>query len=514
MTRRILAALIVLSWLGTLGWLAARRMAGSNAGETAAGAARLAPGASFFSVQIGERQIGTAGVTYDTLSPGVRITEVLSLDLATTQGQVHRVVLRNEARLSSSLRLLALETKSSERGQNRTRVISPSGDSAWAITLLTDGGRSPITVFPATEGLAIASVIPLRLAASGLREGTIFASPTIDPVRLIREMTTSRVGRDTLLQAPDSAVQNGADGKWRAVAAPGIRTWPIQSESGGLASVSWVDDRGRLIRQAYAYGVTLERSPFEVNYTNYQQAIRNGTAVLPASLPGSRRLVDAPERPDTSATDVIVVLGRADGPAWPGAAAGFAGGRQSVAGDTVRIARYGHPGVDSTPPRHLRNIGGIPPADSLVLREALQSALRAAREDPDTVRRLVRWVARAVQSVDMSQAPTGIVTVARERRGGLEGRVELLVALCRLAGIPARAVSGVDLSHPDLPSHAWAEVWRNGWLAVDPTFGDVPASAYLLRVTEGAAARPLALVPLIGSLRTTMVVSDPAPRRR
>jgi transglutaminase-like putative cysteine protease len=52
--------------------------------------------------------------------------------------------------------------------------------------------------------------------------------------------------------------------------------------------------------------------------------------------------------------------------------------------------------------------------------------------------------------------------------------------------------------------HVWVEVWRAGWQAVDPLTGR-PASAYLLRVVEGAADRPVALVPLVGGLRTELL---------
>jgi hypothetical protein len=363
-------------------------------------------------------------------------------------------------------------------------------------------------------GLTIDASMALLLAVGGrLRDGGSLASRTVDPVGRWLAAAVARVGRDSIFMVSDSAARDSAGGPWRAVAAVPTRAWRVE-HNGALPAVDWIDAQGRLIRREHAFGVTLEASPFEVNYNNYQAQLKSGSPLPQGKVPGTSRLVDGPGRPDTTPPEVTVVVSRSDGASWPGAAQGLAGGRQRVTGDTVHVARRGQAGMDSTPPTHQRNIGNIPAADSTILLGALQAALAADPAEPDTIARLARWVARAVRYVDTPDSPTGSVTVARERLGGLEGKVELFVALTRLAGIAARTVTGVDVSRPGLPAHAWAEIWRGGWVAIDPVFGDVPASAYLLRVTEGAAPRPLALVPLIGSLRTTLVAMGPAPRRR
>ena len=49
--------------------------------------------------------------------------------------------------------------------------------------------------------------------------------------------------------------------------------------------------------------------------------------------------------------------------------------------------------------------------------------------------------------------------------------------------------------------HAWAEVYLNDWIAVDPTFDQYPADAAHIRVAPGGLARQIELVPLIGRLK-------------
>src|SRR5262249_55782588 len=100
------------------------------------------------------------------------------------------------------------------------------------------------------------------------------------------------------------------------------------------------------------------------------------------------------------------------------------------------------------------------------------------------------------------EAPLLAVTVLKAKRAGAEGHAALLVALARAAGIRARTVGGVALLHRRVYGHAWSEVWLDGtWIAVDPTFGQVPASSPLLRVNVGGTSRAIDLVPVFGSAK-------------
>ena len=514
MTRRILAALIVLSWVGTLGWLAARRLFTPTERTLAREASRLAPGASFFGVTLAGTQIGSAGLTLDTLTTGFRLTEVMSLDLPDGDGRLRRHALRSEAILGRTLGLRSLAVRVNEVAASQSIDLVTTSDSGYSIRLRRNGGVEPVTGVDAAPGLTIDASVALLLAVGGrLHDGGSLASRTVDPLRRVLAARVARVGRDSIFMVSDSAVRDSVGGPWRAVAPVPTRAWRVERD-GALPAIDWIDAQGRLVRREQAFGVTLERSPFEMNFNNYRAGLTDRLLLSPGRVPGTGRLVDGPGRPDTMRSEVTLVVSRADGAAWPGSAQGFAGGRQRVAGDTVYVARWGPGVVDSAPPTHQRHIGAIPAADAMILQAALREALAAYPTEPDTIARLARWVARAVRYVDTAGSPTGSVTVARERLGGLEGKVELFVALTRLVGIAARPVTGVDVSRPGLPAHAWAEIWRDGWMAIDPVFGDVPASACLLRVTEGAAPRPLVLVPLIGNLRTTMVAPGPVPQRR
>jgi hypothetical protein len=56
--------------------------------------------------------------------------------------------------------------------------------------------------------------------------------------------------------------------------------------------------------------------------------------------------------------------------------------------------------------------------------------------------------------------------------------------------------------------HAWPEVYLNGWVAVDPTFGQFPADAAHVRLTIGGLARQLELLRLVGRLRVEILPTN------
>lgn len=77
---------------------------------------------------------------------------------------------------------------------------------------------------------------------------------------------------------------------------------------------------------------------------------------------------------------------------------------------------------------------------------------------------------------------TGVNTTAAEafaaRQGVCQDYAHVFIALARLAGIPARYVSG--LPEGEGVSHAWAEIWHEGlWYGFDPTRHKVADEGYI-----------------------------------
>ena len=82
---------------------------------------------------------------------------------------------------------------------------------------------------------------------------------------------------------------------------------------------------------------------------------------------------------------------------------------------------------------------------------------------------------------------TGVETTAETAlaggRGVCQDYAQILIALCRMAGCPARYVVG--LLPGEGATHAWTEVWQNGrWLGLDPTH-DCRTDGRYIRLSQG-----------------------------
>jgi len=77
---------------------------------------------------------------------------------------------------------------------------------------------------------------------------------------------------------------------------------------------------------------------------------------------------------------------------------------------------------------------------------------------------------------------TNVMTTAgeafAEAKGVCQDYAHVLITLCRMAGMPARYVSGLFIGEG--ASHAWAEIWMDGlWYGIDPTHNCMADEKYL-----------------------------------
>jgi transglutaminase-like putative cysteine protease len=115
------------------------------------------------------------------------------------------------------------------------------------------------------------------------------------------------------------------------------------------------------------------------------------------------------------------------------------------------------------------------------------------------VQKINQWVHDSVANVATFSVPNA-VAIARSRRGDCNEHTQLLVALVRAIGVPARFASGLLYVNGKFYYHAWPEVWLGQWVAVDPTFGQFPADAAHLRFVLGGQSRQTELLQLMGNL--------------
>src|SRR5678815_1662236 len=103
-SRALLGGLVVVAWLAGLVLLVEREYFRPRAERLAAAAARVAPGAVFYGVMQGRRQVGFASSTVDTTQLSITINDYFVAELP-IGGKPRRATARTSATLSRALRL-------------------------------------------------------------------------------------------------------------------------------------------------------------------------------------------------------------------------------------------------------------------------------------------------------------------------------------------------------------------------------------------------------------------------
>lgn len=501
-TRRVLAAVILIGWVGVVGWHVRREYFRPAAERLALGARSLAPGTHFFTVTMNGSAIGLATARLDTLGTGFLLEDNLVLDVPALD-TVARAVATTRVELDDTLSLSAFQF----RLESSVGRFAASGtrDANGALAVSLDGGGESSTV-RIESGALLDAAVPLRLAAAGaLEPGREVTVRVFDPSTLSTRHSTVRVtARDTLI-LPDSVGQ-GSDGRFFVTGMDTIPVWRVEQEFGGVRIATWVDDDGMTVRAESPLGFTIERTAYEMAQQAWNDARRDPSlaagygVLIEGTAVASDIVID-----DVEAIDALRV--RLEGVEL----AGFDldGGRQSLRGDTLEVRRgtipveAGYTLPWTRPGPLLTELEATPliQADDPRIRRAARDATGGTPDPRAAAIRLNDWVHRALRKQITPSIPSAL-QVLEARQGDCNEHTVLYVALARSIGLPARTAVGLVHIRGRFYYHAWPEVWLDSqWIAVDPTLGQVPADASHLRFLTGGLARQVELIRLIGQLR-------------
>lgn len=119
----------------------------------------------------------------------------------------------------------------------------------------------------------------------------------------------------------------------------------------------------------------------------------------------------------------------------------------------------------------------------------------------EIVKALASWTSDWLR--DTVEDGGGAVASFKSRKGNCQTHARLYTALARAAGIPTRFVSGlIYLDGKGFLYHSWAESLLDGrWVAIDPTYDQVPADPTHLKLLEGHLPEDIApIIAIIGRI--------------
>ena len=126
-----------------------------------------------------------------------------------------------------------------------------------------------------------------------------------------------------------------------------------------------------------------------------------------------------------------------------------------------------------------------------------KNSLEAAREIND-------WVYKNLEKTPTISLPNAL-DVLESRKGDCNEHAALFTALARAAGIPTKLVLGLVFLDGKFYYHAWNEAFVGKWIAVDPTFGQLPADASHIKFVEGNLDRSSEILRLVGKIELDVV---------
>ena len=272
----------------------------------------------------------------------------------------------------------------------------------------------------------------------------------------------------------------------------------------------WVDEQGNTLRESVRDGLIVTAAEDQGTAARFllDAAVAKKDLVFDFSLIKVEPPLSAPERLTRLAVELTGVP--ANVPLLEGA------GQKGERLDAQRVRFVvERPAVaagvapdsvpDAEPSRYLEANTGIPAAAPEIT--ALKDTIVGKVTDPrEAVALLVRWVGANVEgAVTDSQSP---LETLRSRKGNCQSHARLYTTLARAGGIPTRFVSGlVYQAGQGFLYHSWAESLVNGaWLAVDPTFAQVPADVTHIKLVEGETPEEmLPLAGVVGRVRAKVV---------
>lgn len=502
MNRKYLAVGILGVWLGTMGWFLKREYLGPGTNMLPDAPFNVSPGATYYRLSLGDVQVGFQSISVDTVADTVRVLDFTLLNIpAGRRGQ--RVEMRMSINLSRSLRLRTFEWVLRDR-DTRVRVNGAmDSDSLLSLELQSMGGsqRSELRL---DAPIVLPALVPMQMAfGSNLAIGQSYNMDVFDPFLLRPRPVELRVTAESTFVIPDSADQPEGQLEWIPARWDTVHAWHVAYEGDHFELDAWIDDLGQIVSARTPTGFRLERTAYEIAYENFNRG--DSVPVFPPHRGADivRQTTAAakvtPNRPVQKLWVRLhgVDLARID----------LDGTQQRLHGDTLIVSTVDSNLLRATwrlPNRDGRLAGYrkpdplMPSTDPRIEAQARQ-AIGSTRNPRRAANALVDWVYTEIDE-RVSEGAVNAVDVLTSRRGNANGQTALLVAMARAVELPARPVSGLVYLDGRFYYHAWAEVYLDDWVPVDPTHGQFPADASHLRFVVGGFAHQLELLRALGNL--------------
>ncbi len=339
-------------------------------------------------------------------------------------------------------------------------------------------------------------------------KGDLFPGPALNVFPLMRDVTPGKSYKVATFDAEEVKVkdvkitvlgeENTPDGQ------PAIKLrndlYPFVSND------IWVDSLGNTLLESVRDGLVTTRAetPRQLGGFISDLAISKKDLIYDFSLVR----IDPPLKDQSRLTGLVVEIS-----GWADTLPLLQEGGQAVEKiDTGRIiVRTGSavpplavPAAQATKDSYLKSAEKIEAAAPEIVAKAREIA--GDRKEPrEIAQALSAWTADWLK--DTIEDGGGALTSLKERSGNCQTHARLYTALARSRGISTRFVSGLVYQQgKGFLYHSWAESYLvDRWVAIDPTYNQLPADPTHLKFFEGHTLEDMApIVAIIGRIKISV----------
>jgi hypothetical protein len=329
-------------------------------------------------------------------------------------------------------------------------------------------------------------------------------------------VATTQLGKDSVFKLPvfDVSVLDAVQAEVRVLGKDTVRLGENEHEAvkyttrmAKLTMTSWVDEQGMVIRE--------EAPPTMVSVrASAKEVLSNETGdakvdiLMMFRVPAETTIAE----PEAVRYAKIAVSGIEESEYE------FAGDYQKVTGGepfTVEVTTPALPAEPTALPvagqdEFLKPTVSIQ-CDDAGIKAKSKEALGQVTDAKEAAEKLVSWTFTVMEKEATASFPTAL-DVLGTLKGDCNEHAVLYAALARAAGIPAKVTVGLVFLNGAFYYHAWNEVFLGGWIPVDPTFGEFPASALHVKLAEGELSRQADVLALVGRVKMKVLAFDTKQR--
>lgn len=267
----------------------------------------------------------------------------------------------------------------------------------------------------------------------------------------------------------------------------------------GIEFMSWVDDKGNLLRQETPFGWVLEAAE-DTEATAFERDSSGQTDMLRRlAIPSANTLRDA--------RSVRRLKVRLDGLKLPPDELVTSRQRVISSGPEGAVLEISaSPLSDDPSPDPSRFLAATPfvQSDHRDIIARAKQITAGLESKPEMARAICDWVYGYLEKNPSASLPSAI-EVLRVGEGDCNEHTYLFVALARAAGIPARIHLGAVYMDGAFYYHAWPSVFVGRWVDMDPTFGQHEADASHIFMGEGESAAQVRLLQVVGQVKAEIL---------